>query len=546
MARADHHERGERHQAELARRGRRRRQGAFYTPPDVVDRVLDLVLQPGLDQRVAAGGSANVGAIEVLDPACGTGNFLVAAHGRVAEALERGGMRAPEARRAALTCLHGMDIDPDAVTMCRAALVEAGGDGGSDALNELVHHRIRCGDALVDGALGAGRFDVVVGNPPFLGQLSSGTARPASDTARLRRRFGSAIAAYTDPAWVFLLVAVEAAAPGGQVALVQPASVLAARDAAPVRDALATQARLRSLWVVDDRVFDAAVDVVVPVLDAVAGPAANVELRRGPSAAAVGSVPPPTSGRSWAPLLAAARAVPAPVLATGGALGDIADATADFRDQYYGLAGHLVDRVDADHRAFPPVVTVGSIDPASSGWGVRPTRLHKQRWLHPRIDVEGLAEPLRAWVRRRQVPKVLVATQTRIPEALVDEQGTAVGSVPVITVTPRRGDVDALWSIGAVLTCPPVAAVACARHAGTGRNAASLRLRAADVAALPLPADVEAWNEGAAHLRRAHRAPTVEGRRAALGEVARSMSVAYGLGPDDPVVGWWSAQLPWR
>jgi predicted RNA methylase len=481
----------------------------------------------------------------VADPACGTGNFLVAAHGRAASALEACGLPRAEARTAAVACLHGVDIDPDAVAMCREALVAAGGGGGS-GLETLVARQIRCADGLAAGVLAADGFDVVVGNPPFLGQLASATARRASDTASLRTRFGSAIAAYTDPAWVFLLAAVEAAAPGGRVALVQPASVLAARDAAPVRAAVASRAQLRTLWVPGARVFDADVDVVVPVLAVGAG-AAAVELRAGRSAVLVGTVAAPTpSAGSWAPLLAAAHAVPAPVLATDGRVGDIAEATADFRDQYYGLAGHVVERVEGDDGEFPPVVTVGLIDPAASGWGRRPTRLHKQSWLHPRIDAAALAEPLRAWVLRRQVPKVLVATQTRVPEALVDERGTTVGSVPVITVTPRRKDPEALWSIGAVLTCPPVAALARARHGGTGRNATALRLRAADVAALPLPADRHAWREGAGHLRSAHQAPSLEARRAALTAVAESMTEAYGLGADDPVVAWWLDQLPWR
>jgi hypothetical protein len=451
-----------------------------------------------------------------------------------------------DARRAALACLHGIDLDADAVAICRGALVAEADPARSVPLVELARHQIRTGDALADAVASADAFDVVVGNPPFLGQLSASTARSGSDREALRRRFGGAIAAYTDPAWVFLLVAVEVLAPGGRVAMVQPASVLGARDAAGVRRAVAARTRLRALWTVEARVFDAEVDVVVPLLEAASAGASTVELRSGRSGAVVGAAPPPAPTDAWAPLLAAARALPAPSLATDGLLGDIAESTADFRDQYYGLAGHVVDRAEADAQAFPPVVTVGLIDPAASGWGRRPTRLHKQSWLHPRIEVSGLEEPLRTWVARRQVPKVLVATQTRVPEALVDVRGTLVGSVPAITVTPRDAEVEMLWSIGAVLTCPPIAALACARHGGTGRNAAALRLRAADLPALPLPADGDAWRRGATHLRQAHGAPSLGARRLALEAVAAAMNEAYGVAPDDPVSVWWLDQLPWR
>ena len=51
------------------------------------------------------------------------------------------------------------------------------------------------------------------------------------------------------------------------------------------------------------------------------------------------------------------------------------------------------------------------------------------------------------WVDDLQVPKVLVATQTRVGEAAVDEVGTWVPSVPTIAVVAPA---ERLWAVAAV------------------------------------------------------------------------------------------------
>ncbi|MFN8017001.1 MAG: N-6 DNA methylase [Acidimicrobiales bacterium] len=69
---------GARHEQALAAAGRRKAQGAYYTPPAVVAEVLDLALAPVLARASADGLDALLG-LRVVDPACGSGNFLAAA-----------------------------------------------------------------------------------------------------------------------------------------------------------------------------------------------------------------------------------------------------------------------------------------------------------------------------------------------------------------------------------------------------------------------------------------------------------------------------------
>jgi hypothetical protein len=312
------------------------------------------------------------------------------------------------------------------------------------------------------------------------------------------------------------------------VALVQPLSVLGARDAGPVRARVAEVGAVIDFWVSERPVFRGTnVLACVPVvrIGADGGP--------GPD--------------DWGRLAAPYFGIPPVALPAGtGVLGDIATCTADFRDQYYGLVPHVREAAIGQKlqgivpdlcRLGPndipdgaPLITSGLIEPGACEWGRRPTRFARRRYDAPVVDVAAVrAGALGSWVDARLVPKVLVAGQGRVIEAVVDERGEWLPSVPVVSVVPR--DTDDLWRILAVLLAPPVVADAAARYVGTGLTPGSVKVSARQLARLPLPADATAWQEGA-DLARA-------GRVADAGSV---MTGAYGV--DDPgVLDWWVGRL---
>jgi SAM-dependent methyltransferase len=453
----------------------RRTRGAFYTPPDLVGWILDQALGRGTTT--------------VLDPACGTGHFLVAAARRL------GDVRA----------VHGSDLDAEAV---RIALLRLQAEDPSVPAAEI-EDRVRVADGLT--AWEGARFDAVVGNPPFLGQLKRRTAG---------QRGG--LGAYTDTSAAFLHRSLGLAAPGGTVALVQPLSVLGARDAGPVRAAVAEVGAVTDLWVADRPVFRG-----TPVLACV--PVVRIGAEGGPG--------PDDWGRLAAPYFG----IPAVDLASGaGSIGDLAICTADFRDQYYGLVPHVREAASGGLQpGDAPLVTSGLIEPAACDWGSRSTRFARQRYDAPVVDVRAVREgPLGSWVDARLVPKVLVAGQGRVIEAVVDERGEWLPSVPVVTVVPRQ-PAD-LWRVLAVLLAPPVVAHAAARYLGTGLTPGSVKVSARQLAALPRPADESRWAEGAALAREAQRA-TSENRSALLDQVGAAMTAAYGVG--DASLDWWRARI---
>lgn len=83
----------------------RKRLGEFYTPTGVVDLILDSVGYT-VDQPLERDD------YDLLDPACGSGGFLVRAASRLIERLDRKGVPPAEAVEIVRRRLHGFDINP--------------------------------------------------------------------------------------------------------------------------------------------------------------------------------------------------------------------------------------------------------------------------------------------------------------------------------------------------------------------------------------------------------------------------------------------------
>jgi len=538
----------------------RRTSGAFYTPAAVVDFVLDRTLEPLLDVASAAEDpEAALLALRLCDPACGAGAFLLAAARRLAARLvtARGDADvAGAAADVACACVLGAESDPVTVAVCRAALaLDAGGDA---RVAEALGRHIVCADALLydwtaggDAPVG---FDAVVGNPPFLNRLESATAPDRSRAVALLARYGAPAARYADAATLFLLLAAQLTRAGGRFALVQPMSLLAAQDARATRTAVLADASLTALWFSASRVFDANVEVVVAAFERRCAETALVERWAGP-----GFTPLPprevvtaelATAETWAPLVAAALEIPEIVLRTEHVLGEYCEATADFRDQYYGLVPAIVEfgagQTLADPRfadgSFAPLVTTALVDLAHCAWGQRSTRFAKQQWAAPAVDMSVLAEEaaLARWAALRRVPKVLLATQTRALEVAVDEAGVWLPSVPLVTVVPR--DPARLWHVAAALASPHLSAWAAARYLGTALRSDRIKLAARQVATLPAPAEGAAWDAAAAAFRAATAATDPDARSALLGETAEHMAAAFGV-RDADLTRWWAQRV---
>ena len=66
-----------------------------------------------------------------------------------------------------------------------------------------------------------------------------------------------------------------------------------------------------------------------------------------------------------------------------------------------------------------------------------------KKWERPVVDLKLVAEFDKAvgeWMRKRQRPKLLISTQTKVIEVVVDEKGDWVPLTPLIIVEPQEED----------------------------------------------------------------------------------------------------------
>jgi adenine-specific DNA-methyltransferase len=194
--------------------------GIFYTPPQLVDRMLFMVEAASIDWSKA----------RVLDPACGGGAFLSPIALRMARVLQRSDpvfiLKQIGAR------LQGFELDPFGAWLAQAALELALQDvirASGRAAPNLVEVR----DSLDVISADSGRFDLVIGNPPY------GRVTPAADR---RAFFKRSVYGHANLYGLFTDAALHWTKKGGVVGYVTPTSMLSGLYYKALRGLLAAEA----------------------------------------------------------------------------------------------------------------------------------------------------------------------------------------------------------------------------------------------------------------------------------------------------------------
>jgi hypothetical protein len=111
----------------------RKTTGSYYTPDSLVQVLLDSALEPVIADTIAKNPGKSVEALlglSIVDPACGSGHFLLAAARRLAAhvaRLQANGTPSGAEYRHALRqvvgkCIYGVDLNPMAVELCKVSL----------------------------------------------------------------------------------------------------------------------------------------------------------------------------------------------------------------------------------------------------------------------------------------------------------------------------------------------------------------------------------------------------------------------------------------
>ena len=171
----------------------RKTSGSYYTPDGLVQVLLDTALEPVVARHVAANPQRAAEALlnlSVVDPACGSGHFLLAAARRLASHVARlraDGTPSPDDYRHALReavgrCVYGVDLNPMAVELCKVSLWMEAVEPGLP-LTFLDSH-IQCGNAL----LGTTPELMAKGIPDSAWEPIEGDDRKAASALKKRNR----------------------------------------------------------------------------------------------------------------------------------------------------------------------------------------------------------------------------------------------------------------------------------------------------------------------------------------------------------------------
>ena len=210
--------------------GFRTRLGAYYTPPALSERLLDLATEAGVDWRSA----------RVLDPACGGGAFLSPVARRMAESQSD---RDPSTVLKDIQGrLRGFELDPFAAWMSRVFIDATLRDLCFEAGTRL-RAVVNICDSL-ERKPGRGGFDLVVGNPPF---------RRVKLSPELREKFGRSLFGHANLYGVFTDLALRFARPGGIIAYVSPTSFLAGEYFKALRGLLGRDAPPKIIDFIEER-----------------------------------------------------------------------------------------------------------------------------------------------------------------------------------------------------------------------------------------------------------------------------------------------------
>lgn len=192
--------------------------GAYYTPPALVNRMVELATEHGTDWST----------VRVLDPAAGAGAFLIQAASRMVAAS--GGAEPAFVLRQLGARLQGLEIDPHAALLAQGALEILLSDLIRDA-GLAAPRFVRVCDSIEERP--DDRYDLVLGNPPY-GRVSL--------TPERRARFSRSLYGHANLYGLFTDIALRWTKPGGLIAYLTPTSFLAGQYYSALRQLLADEA----------------------------------------------------------------------------------------------------------------------------------------------------------------------------------------------------------------------------------------------------------------------------------------------------------------
>ncbi len=217
----------------------RKEQGIYYTPTWVVDYIVRFTIDSALQRK-----GTSPEKLRIMDPACGSGSFLLRAYDRMRELRVKAGAGQAQARfdmdtegiyatRVAILKdnLYGVDLDPKAVEIAQLNLMIRAAE--SRHRLPTLERNIKVGNSIIQDpafdpiaisweerfpeVVQGGGFDVIVGNPPYNAELT------VAEKSHLREKYPDLRSG--DTAEYFLRQSAQLLSPGGCMGFIVPKSI---------------------------------------------------------------------------------------------------------------------------------------------------------------------------------------------------------------------------------------------------------------------------------------------------------------------------------
>lgn len=223
-------------------RDERKKLGQFYTPEYIIDYILDTIPLKGTDR--------------LLDPACGSGGFLIRAYDKFLT-LSKGKKHNDLHRQILDDNIFGYDINPFAVHLTGMNLALKNIESKTEALNilecdslagnlnDFVSIKVSTLQSQVREMKRNERidFDIVVGNPPYFNLNSKQIEEKYSTEG-----FDSVFTGVTNIAALFLSKYIHKVKPGGYLGFVLPKSITYSTSWRGIRKTILMEAEIIKIF----------------------------------------------------------------------------------------------------------------------------------------------------------------------------------------------------------------------------------------------------------------------------------------------------------
>ncbi|MCW4002812.1 MAG: N-6 DNA methylase [Candidatus Bathyarchaeota archaeon] len=448
----------------------RKQEGIYYTPTYIVDYIVESTVGELLKRK-----KVDVRKIRVLDPACGSGSFLIKAfdylysnyaksdEGKQALLDFKTGIIFQMEVQILLNNIFGVDLDKQAVEIARLNILLRLAESGQRL--PLLKQNIKLGNSLSSDQtvagdrafnwneqfkdiMSQGGFDVVMGNPPYLDSEEMVRSQPELRKA-YARTFETAKGNW-DIFCIFLEKGISLLKDGGYLGMIVPNKLLSADYATAIRNYIKKyrvvsirdysnvpvfQASVYPVVIVIQKVPPKNNKLIAEVMEPYAG-GVQIENRRDVNQKDLASVE-----NTWSHIFGeAGEKVRDKVLANSERLGNIADVSgAASVSEAYAIKPLITEL--RGQRSYFKFINTGTVDRYSCLWSIFKTAYIKTRYNQPIITKNDLYKFSKSRYEQAQATKIVIGGMNKRIEAYLDDgncfAGKSTGIVLNAKINPK-------------------------------------------------------------------------------------------------------------